>query len=401
MSGEVTEGEPTDLGQENDPLPMMDVSLTSNSNAGENDQEHPSEGVIPEDLANEELADEEAIPVMETEGPVAEVEDVVTEAMEDGVVAEEMEDGVVTEAVQDVEAGEKKENPLESIGAWFQGLVKGPSPETKELEDTKEVSEEDFTDIEKPETKELEDTKEASEEDIIDIENPETKEVEEVKEASEKDITDIENPIFSEDVEKEESEPSPTDSVEPMESSKSILSLETESETKSGSLSQHITDLFGNSKTIAEEATDDAEKQAPTAKKGIQEHVGAFFRSRQRTSKDESGGGSERNQFGAFMNSGTEKMEPTDEYESFKKQGGMRQKVSSFLGTKQKRTLVFAGMIVLVSLFLMTPLIIKELSALGSYALAAGQVVTFLQAEMIPHPLYQGNLFPSGQIVLR
>lgn len=368
MSDVVTQDEPKDLGQENDPQPLVDVSLASMSNAGEIDEELPSEGIISEDVpvANEELVDEEAIPVVETEASVDEVkDDVVTEGVEGEVVTDAVEDGVVTEEVPSVEVGEKKENPLESIGAWFQGLVKGPSPETKELEEKKEVTEEG--------------------------------------------TTDIENPAPSEDPEPAESEPSPTDdltpedAVEPLESSKSILTLESESEseTRSSSLRQQISDLFGKTKPNPEETTEGAESQAPKARKGIQEHVGAIFGSRQRTPKDEAGDASARTQFGAFFNSSAEKKAPADDDESLKKQGGMRQKVRTFFGTKQKRTLLFAGLVVLVSLLVMTPFIIKEMSALGTYARSVGQVETFLQAEMIPHPLYNGPLFPSGQIVLR
>ena len=211
MSGEATQDEPTGALKEKDPQPLLeDVSLASTSNIVDNDAELPSEGEIPKDLAKEELA-EGAILDVETGEEVEKVQD--EEAAE-----------TVPETVPETVMVEKNENPLDSIGAWFQGLVKGPSQDTQALQK---------------------------------------------EEAIEKDTTDLENPEPAGDLEMSVSEPSSADVMnaggdeEPLEKSKSNPSEGTESETKSGGLYRHMNVLFGKSKPNTDMTTDVAENEAP------------------------------------------------------------------------------------------------------------------------------------------
>ena len=98
---------------------------------------------------------------------------------------------------------------------------------------------------------------------------------------------------------------------------------------------------------------------------------------------------------------------PVDEFEdefvdeNMKKKGGLRQQISTFFGTKQRRVLLFAFAILVFAVCILAPVLYVVCVKIVSLLRNAETAEPSLLAQMMKHPLYQGELEPYGHITFR
>mmetsp|Transcript_19223 Transcript_19223/g.31935 ORF Transcript_19223/g.31935 Transcript_19223/m.31935 type:complete len:672 (+) Transcript_19223:133-2148(+) len=290
--------------------------------------------------AEEESAVEEeiAVEVKEEEQDVYIVEDID----EDEAVEEvKVEKDVVVAEDEAVLDEKKKDNPLEAVGSWFQGLVKKDGQELRQRNN--------------------------------DVENP--------------DVVSEEQPKVEFD-----NHPDDHDSIK-----------------KKGGMRQQIGTYIGTvmaSKKKVEPVEAHADADAD-AEEGVK-------KTGDETKKEAVGMGQKITALWGRSVSSTPKVDEKsrdlvdatektfgDDDENAKKKGAWFLQCSTFFGTRQgKHTLIVFALLVIMFCFVGAVATAAN-DTMGTFLKNAGRVEQSLQAQMIKHPAYEGELYPFGKITLR
>jgi len=306
------------------------------------------------------------------------------------------------DAKQDTKEGEdeKKKNRLEAAGAWFQGLVGGGAAQQELRQRTnKDQKEDDDKDIENPEPLgETENPSSGDETPVDEFDDENTKKKGGLRHqistlfANQKSSTETTKDGFAEVEENMKKKGGPLQQIGTLFANQKIVTETTkvgfvedeENTKKKGSPLQQIGTLFANQKSVAETTKVGfvGDEENMKKKGGPLQQIGTLFGKQKSVSETTKDG---------FV----------EDEENTKKKGGLRQQISTFFGTKQRRVLLFAFMAVFFVVFILAPVSYAVCENAVSLLKSAAKVEYSLQAKMIKHPLYQGDLYPDGHITLR